>query len=287
MRNQLVALAAVFVVLAAGSTRAQVTSTQPQTGGGSQGWTFNVTPYAWLPTLRSNLNYTTPGGNTLSQNISAGIGDYISDINFAAMVGGEARYGRFSVLTDVVYTNLSLTSSNTHLGAVNLGPGPIFIPRETTLITGTRAQMTIWNLAGGYTVLQGEWGNLDVLAGLRLLGISSRLNYTLASDITLPNQTLVLSRTGSPGLSTGFWNAIGGIRGRINIPNSRFYVPFYFDAGGGGLKLTWQAYAGIGYQTSFADLSLGYRYLAFEGNGNRAVKDLSLGGVILAASFHF
>src|ERR1700761_5090942 len=43
---------------------------------------------------------------------------------------------------------------------------------------------------------------------------------------------------------------------QINIPNSRFYVPFYFDAGGGDLKLTWQGYAGIGYQTSFADLSL-------------------------------
>jgi hypothetical protein len=144
MRNRLVALAVACVVLAASSARAQVTSTQPQTGGVTTGWTFNITPYAWLPTLRSNLNYTTPRGNSLSENISAGIGDYISDINLAAMVGGEARYGRFSVLTDVVYTNLSLTTSNTHLGAVNIGPGPIFIPREQTLSTGTRASMTIW-----------------------------------------------------------------------------------------------------------------------------------------------
>ena len=30
---------------------------------------------------------------------------------------------------------------------------------------------TIWTLAGGYTLLQGDWGNFDVIAGFRYLAM--------------------------------------------------------------------------------------------------------------------
>src|SRR4051812_40800816 len=38
-----------------------------------------------------------------------------------------------------------------------------------------------------------------------------------------------------------------GWSGSINIPNSKFYLPFYFDARGGGAPFTWQIYGGLGY----------------------------------------
>jgi hypothetical protein len=188
------------------------------------------------------------------------------------------------VLTDILYSKFSFTTNNSRVTQVNPGSGPIRIPRETELSTGTRLSAAIWTLEGGYTVLQGDWGNVDVVGGLRLLAVGSPLNYTLASDITLPNQSLVLSRTGSEQSGADFWEGVGGVRGRVNIPSSEFFVPFYADVGGGGVSLTWQVFAGLGYRTSVADLSIGYRYLAFENGGNSKVNKLTMGGVLLAAA---
>jgi hypothetical protein len=193
-------------------------------------------------------------------------------------------------MTDLVYANASITTSNSRFSSVNLGSGPIDIPREQQLSTGTRLATTIWSVAGGYTVLQGNWGNLDAVVGLRMLFLSATTNYALSDDIVLPNQTVALSRNGSLNLGTTEVEGVGGVTGRINIPNSKFFLPFYFDAGGGSVPLTWQAYGGIGYQAaSWADISIGYRYLAFE-NGNintKGVRNLDLGGAILVANFHF
>jgi hypothetical protein len=64
-------------------------------------------------------------------------------------------------------------------------------------------------------------------------------------------------------------------------------MPFYFDIATAGIPLTWKAYTGLVYYMGFADLSLGYRYLAFRQNGNRSVQNFSLGGAILTATFRF
>jgi hypothetical protein len=276
------------MVLAAGSgpAIAQVVSTPAQPA--SAGWSFNLTPYVWLPTVRANLQYNGPQGNTVTQDITAGINDYISDINLGFLGGAEARDGRLSLLTDLIYLGLSFTNNSTsHIARVNVASGPIDIPLNLQLHTGARSNNVIGQLAGGYTVLQGEWGNLDVIAGLRVLGVNNSLNWTLATDIRLPDGTIALSRNGQAAMGANLWNGIGGIRGRFNVPDSKFFVPYYLDAGGGGVPFTWQAYSGVAYQAGFADLSLGYRWLAFEQGGNAKVRRLALGGVLLAAAFRF
>ncbi len=282
------AAAAVLGTLAGASPAcAQVASTSPVPGAPS-GWTFSLTPYAWLPTIRTTYSNTGPRGASVTTNISAGIGDYISELNFGLMLGGEARYGRFSVMTDLVYTNASITTADSHLSSVNIGSGPISIPLSQQLSTGTRLATTIWSLAGGYTLLQGTWGNFDAVAGLRMLFLGSSSNYTLTNDILLPNRTVALSRTGSLTFSGTEPEGVGGITGRINIPNSRFYLPFYFDAGSGAIPLTWEIYTGIAYKAaSWVDVSAGYRYLAFEDGSKSGVQKLELGGAIIAANFRF
>jgi hypothetical protein len=272
---------------AAFPAHAQIASSPPPQGS-MPGWSFAVTPYLWIPTLSADLRATGPRGGAVSTSISAGIGDYISDINAGLMFGAVARHDRFSVLTDFVYVNTSLTSSVSHLSSVNLGSGPIDIPRSLQLSTGTRAALTIWSLAGGYTLLQGDWGNLDGLVGFRMLAFSSTTNHLLSADIFGPNNTLVLSRTGSLNVGQTYFNAVGGVTGRINIPNSKFYLPYYFDVGGGGLPLTWQIYAGVAYSlTRWADLSVGYRNLTFQNGGNTSVRNFALRGAIFAANFRF
>jgi hypothetical protein len=202
------------------------------------------------------------------------------------MLGGAARYDRFTVLTDIIYLNASLTSSMSHLSTVNPGPGPIDIPRSQQLFTGTRLQATIWSFAGGYTLLQGDWGNVDAVAGMRMLAVDSTTNFQLDADFYAPDRTLALSRVGGVGVNVTKVDGVGGITGRINIPNSKFYVPFYIDAGGGGMPFTWQAYTGIAYSVAdWADVSVGYRYMDFQSNSG--VRNLSLSGAILVANFHF
>jgi hypothetical protein len=94
------AAAAIVVALAVTTItplHAQIASAPPTAR--PSGWSFAVTPYAWLPTISSTFDATGPRGRTVSTSIDAGIGDYLSDINFAAMVGAAARYDRFSVMT--------------------------------------------------------------------------------------------------------------------------------------------------------------------------------------------
>ena len=268
--------------------RAQIASVPPPPAGTAPEWLFSVAPYVWLPTIRSTLEADGPRGGTVSTSIDAGIGDYISNLNSGLFIGGEARYGLFSVMTDLIYTNLSLTTSTTHLSTVNLGSGPIDIPRQLQLHTGTRLASTIWSIAGGYTLLQGDWGNVDAVAGLRMLAMNSTTNYLLSADILAPNNTIALSRGGSLNPAGTFFNGIGGVTGRINIPNSKFYLPYYVDVGGGALPLTWQVYGGVAYSAaSWADLGVGYRYLSFENGGSKAVQNLSLGGALITANFRF
>ena len=114
-------------------------------------------------------------------------------------------------------------------------------------------------------------------------------NYTLAAGILAPDQTVALARVGSLNLGVARVQGIGGVTGRINVPNSSFYLPFYFDAGGGAVPLTWQVYAGVAYRAlSWLDVSAGYRYLAFAGgNKIKGVDKINLEGVLLAGNIRF
>lgn len=259
------------------------------------GWTFSVAPYAWLPSLNADVGLQTPRGGTVGANLSAAPADYLSKLNFITMVGAEARHDRITIMTDLVYTNASLTSGNTRLVSVSPGAGPLGqaepvlpIPPQLRTSTGNRLAATVWSLAGGYTVLEGDWGNLDAIAGLRMLVLGSTTNFQLSAAIATPDGTLALSRTGSLSLNSTNVDGVAGIKGRINIPGSRLFVPFYADVGGGGVPLTWQVYTGLGWQVAdWLDVSAGYRYLAFDKGSNRSIRDLSLSGALVGVNFRF
>jgi len=51
--------------------------------------------------------------------VSAGPGDYISHVDIAAALAADARNGRFSAFTDVLYMRLSNTPS--HIRSLGLG----------------------------------------------------------------------------------------------------------------------------------------------------------------------
>ena len=260
---------------------------QAQTAA-SPGWSFNVAPYLWLPQIDGALKYKLPAGVGGTADVTSNPGSYLKGLNFAGMIAGEVRYDRFSVLADVMYINISDGSSHLRSGNFAAVPGnPItaqgYVSASTRLGTG------IFSLAGGYTLLQGDWGNLDALAGARVVTVDARTNYSSHVTFTGPRggTATLFGPEGGLSISRDVWNGIVGVRGRIAIGTSSFFIPYYADIGGGDSNLTWQVAGGIGYRTGLADLSLGWRYLSFEQGSNSPITNLSLNGPYLAASFKF
>lgn len=244
---------------------------------------LELTPYVWLAAIDIQAESQLRTGTTVSTSMSIPLSDYLTKLNFVGMVAGSARYERFSLHTDFIYLNAN--TDNTEVRSVRT---PLLrLPVTNTLNAGTRLQSTIWTVAGGYAVAEGSWGNVDVLGGVRLLALDQDVTFSLSSNITAPNGSVVLARAGSMSASGTFWNGVVGIRGRVRIAESDFYVPLQFDIGSGSTVWSWQAFAGLGYRTPWADISVGYRHLAFQDHGNAVLQKLSMGGPIMAATFRF
>jgi hypothetical protein len=266
---------------------------QPMSAGQAAspaGWEANIGPYLWLPTARLNLRYKLPAlGARLPTSVSSGPGDYLTHLNIAVALSADVRKGPFSLLTDFMYTRFSVPSSNVNIKSIDfLGQPSLPIARSLETSTSTTLRTGIWTLAGGHTLLQRDWGNVDVFAGFRLVWVDARTNYSLALTITGPRANgATFGGIGSASGSQNIWNGVGGLRGRIRLGDTRLFIPYYFDIGGGGSQLTWQISSGLGYQAKWGAVSAVYRYLSLQQHGGAVVNRMTLGGPLLMASFRF
>lgn len=287
-------IAAVLAGLLAGGGTSAARAQQPISSGqqapSPSGWTFNVAPYLWLPTLHTTLKYDLPPalGGRLSTVTTTTPAQILTHLNFATAFAADARHGPFSLLTDFMYLNLSDTPSHFRsLDFVGVPSHPISRSLQTS--TGTRLGSTLWTLAGGYTVLAGDWGNLDVIAGFRYMAVNATTDYSLALTVKGPRGNGA-TFGGIGGISGGdtIWNGIGGVRGRIRLGHTGLFIPYYFDAGAGGSQFTWQIASGLGYQINrAAAVSLTYRYLSLEQASSSVVQRITLGGPMMMLNLSF
>ena len=250
------------------------------------GWQFSVTPYAWVPSIDGTLRYQLPGQpGPDSADVSKDGASILEALNFAAMIAAEARYQRYSVLTDFIY--LDLGGSSSKLRDVNFGGGGN-AGVGANLDRGTESSLSgsLWTLMGGYTVTQGDWGHADIVGGFRLFSLNSETNIRLAGDVTAPGGSASFNRNAKLSESATLFDGIIGMRGRLVIGKG-FYAPYAFDIGAGSSTLTWQASAGLGYQFSWGGVALGYRHLSYEQSSKNLVQDLSFSGPFLALNFTF
>lgn len=248
------------------------------------GWRFTVTPYVWLPSINGNLRYDLPpnSGNARSADVGIDSVNLLEAINFAGMIAAEARYDRFSIMTDFIY--LDMGNAGSRVDSVNFGGNAVSSALDAG--TNTSVQGSLWTLAGGYTLAQGDWGNVDAFAGFRLFSISANSDVRLSADVMGPNNSVALSRTMRLSDSATLFDGIVGARGRFLL-GSGFHLPYAVDIGAGSSQLTWQAMAGIGYQTGWAGVTLGYRYLSYDQGNDKLVQDFSFSGPFLAVNFSF
>jgi hypothetical protein len=292
MSIRIVMVAVLTAALAAGETsvaRAQQPMGLNQQVAGSSGWTFDLAPYLWFANINTDVSFNLPPalGGTVTSSPSVGFGDIVSHINIGVMGAADARYGRFSVLTDFMYLNVGDTPSQ--FKAVNFPNHPA-IPIQASVQSsqGLTLRTSIWTLAGGYTLAQGDWGNFDVIAGFRLFEVNERINYSLGFTIAGPRGNgATFGGIGGISGSGDIWNGIGGFRGRVRLGDAGFFIPYYFDIGAGGSDLTWQISSGVGYHVGPVDVSLTYRYLSFEQGSSAVVQHLDIKGPMLMANFTF
>jgi hypothetical protein len=90
---------AAFVLAISLPVRAQETAA---TNG--DGWSFALTPYIWFASLKGEVA-TISGLPAVS--VDAGFDDIIENADFAFIVAGEARRGRFGIIIDLNYLSLS------------------------------------------------------------------------------------------------------------------------------------------------------------------------------------
>jgi hypothetical protein len=273
-------LLAALACLCAGELRAQ--NLPP-----SSGWTFGVSPYAWAPSIKGDFRYSVPSGSgsAAAANVDMSSTNVLSNLNGAAMIAAQARYGRFSVSTDFIYLNLGGGSSTVRsVDLLQVGRNPVSSGLNAG--TSTNIRGTLWGLDGGYTLLSGGWGHLDAYAGFRLFSVEANTDVRLSADVTGPDSGRSLARTARLRGNTDLFDGIAGVRGRIELGRG-FHLPYGFDIGGGSSRLTWQASGGVAYQTGWAGVTLGYRHLYYDQGSDKLVQDLSFSGPFLALNMRF
>ncbi|WPB85614.1 hypothetical protein [Sediminicoccus rosea] len=244
------------------------------------GWRFSLTPYLWLPTLGGELRYGPRERGTAYVDVDPQ--SIVDTLKFGITFGAEARYGRFTLATDLLYLNLGNQTS--WVRNVDFPDGRV--QASANLGTQSSLSTTLWTLAPGYTLAEGAWGNVDIQAGFRLLAVSARTNVQLATDVVSPRTGEVFARAGRLSASDQLWDGIVGLRGRFNLGHG-FYIPYAADVGAGGSTTTWQVQGGLGYSTGWAGVVAGYRYLSYTASGNALIRDLHMGGPFIALNMKF
>ena len=158
-------------------------------------WRFDITPYAWMPSLKGT---STVKGHEADVDASF-FGDIIHrkipEQLFGLMTAFEARYDRFAVLGDFVYMKIGASGGGAR--SVSLDP------RLTLGVSAnfdTTIKQIITELAGAYELVR--WGSpaasttsVDIYAGGRLWWqeVEASLNVDANLAFLLPRRTFTRS----------------------------------------------------------------------------------------------
>jgi hypothetical protein len=246
-------------------------------------WTFAVTPYLWLPNINGTLKYSVPPGGNGTPEVTTGPNNYLQNLSALLMLAGEARRGKWSIVSDLIY--LDFDGQKSSVRAVNFGGSIV----GTSLNASTKSSFDglQWMLAGGYSAMQTRRLTLDVLGGVRYLGIRARSDWQLTATVTGPGGSQTFPASGSVSERADLWDAIVGVRGRVRLGDAKWFVPYYLDLGTGSSSITWQGLLGIAYAFKWGDATLGYRYLYYDQGDDKLVQNFRFNGPSLGASFRF
>src|SRR4029450_6597263 len=90
------------------------------------------------------------------------------------------------------------------------------------------------------------------------------------------------NRIGGRSVTGRNWDAIVGVKGRVNFGDNRqWFIPYYVDIGTGQSQFTWQGALGLGYGFSWGEVVATWRYLDYNTKSGHALNDLTINGPLL------
>lgn len=242
----------------------------------AEDWKFGLTPYIWLPNIEGNGTTERPP-NSGEPAFEIGPVDYLDNLEFVLMLAGEARHGKWSLRSDVIY--LDFSNQRSKVKSVSGPGGAIEIPIDagtTSSFKGLDAQATL-----GYWVVDEPTRSVEVFGGLRYLDIRFNLDWELNAPLDLLPQSGHIEQGAAP------LDLITGVNARFGLGDGKWFAPLHADIGTGDSSLTWQLSLGVGYSFSWGDLLFVYRHLDYQQNNGELLEGLALSGPAIGASFHF
>ncbi|WP_372353364.1 hypothetical protein [Rhizobium sp. BT-175] len=231
---------------------------EPKAAETADGWTFSIAPYLWM----AGISGDTAQFGLPTVHIDADFGDILSNLDFAFMAAGEARYDRFSIIGDVIYTKLS-ADGETPFG-----------------VLATDVEVTSKTFAGllgvGYAVLDGPSGHLDVVGGVRLWSVDTTLSFNggLLGGIERSDDATWL-------------DGMVGLRGKYSF-TPEVYLTGWGLVGGGGADIDWDVALAVGYDFNDRISAIaGYRALGVDYSDDGFVFDVVQQGPILGLAIRF
>jgi hypothetical protein len=222
------------------------------------GWRFTATGYAWLPATKTTAD--TEFGEVEST-LSAS--DAISDLEFGFMGTLAAQRDRWSLIGDLVYTDLQVGSSTPAGLLYETGR----IDNELTIVSGFAA----------YRVAETEQASFDIAGGFRLFSVNV--------DGKLEGAALPTANFGG---SETWVVPLIGVRAIFPFAD-RWTATLSGDFGGTGSDdQTWQALGSLDYAFNENwSTVLAYRYLTFDKSIGGDDVTIEMYGPALGVTYRF
>jgi hypothetical protein len=224
-------------------------------GGFEARWEVGAAMYLWA----AGVEGTTGFGGLPPADVDASFSDILDNLDFAYMGIVEARYGRFGIFNDLIYTKISAGGT--------VGPASLSLGNELFVAT----------LMGEYRVVEQGNTTVDLMAGGRLwyVGIDVEVSgggYTVGTD------------------ADEVWvDPMIGVKGRFQGA-SPWYLTTWGMIGGFGVSsdLAWDVFGGVGYDLNDRwSLVGGYRALGVDYEDSDFKFDIIMNGPIFGGVFRF
>lgn len=220
-------------------------------------WEFYIAPYAWGLGLDGDISH-----GPYHFNADASFSDLWSDLNWGGMGAFQAQKGKFGILVDGLYVDLSDDVSLTNLPL----PFPVNVDIDNKTSTGL--------LAATFRVLDRPGGFVDLMAGYRYWSIETDV------DISVPIADLDVSE------GADWHDGQLGIRGHANL-SSRFYIEGMALTGTRSDRTTdLTAFAGFRINDCTAIMA-GYRRISIDYRNSLYRFDATLHGPAIGFSYKF
>jgi hypothetical protein len=241
-------------------------------------WRFRAALYGYFPQLDGTTEF--PSG-AAGPDIRIDSSTLIENLKFAFMGTFEAQKGKWGLLVDWFYSDVGGDGAASR----DFSLGGRAVPADLTANLSLDVKTNLVTLAGTYALLESPDHSMNVLAGARVLSVDQTLNWAFTGSV---GSTGLPGRAGVTDISVTNWDAIVGVRGRARFgDDSRWFVPYYLDAGAGDSSFTWQGIVGIGYAFGWGEVAAAWRYIDYNFKSGTPLQSLSFNGPAVGVIFNW